>query len=221
MTQTKKTIVVTGGGTGGDDDDDDTGGGVPPTDPTFPIEVVEGTDYVYSMEDLWPHMGDYDMNDFVFKIHAITKYVNSSNKVEKMTFQLTPLASGSTKMVSAALQLDGVAEGAISVVSTQDIARIDQGHTQANVILFENVHALFGLSATSATSSIFSTVSIDEISSLVRKFERSLMPKRIRKTFSSREVSVVRIFRVCSARSILIVASEGDMTLLSSIKSPR
>lgn len=136
----------TGGGTGGDDDDDDTGGGVPPTDPTFPIEVVEGTDYVYSMEDLWPHMGDYDMNDFVFKIHAITKYVNSSNKVEKITFQLTPLASGSTKMVSAALQLDGVAEGAISVVSTQDIARIDQGHTQANVILFENVHALFGLS---------------------------------------------------------------------------
>ena len=137
-----------GGGTGGgdDDDDDDNGGGTPPTDPTFPLEVVEGTDYVYSMEDLWPHMGDYDMNDFVFKIHAITKYVNSSNKVEKMTFLLTPLASGSTKMVSAALQLDGVAEGAISVVSTQDIARIDQGHSQANVILFENVHALFGLS---------------------------------------------------------------------------
>lgn len=134
-----------GGGSGDDDDDDNGGGGTPPTDPNFPIEVVEGTDYVYSMEDLWPHMGDYDMNDFVFKIHAITKYVNSSNKIEKMTFQLTPLASGSTKLVSAALQLDGVAEGAISVVSTQDIARIDQGHSQANVILFENVHALFGL----------------------------------------------------------------------------
>jgi len=139
---------VNSGTGGGDDEDDDNGGGggVPPTDPSFPIQVVEGTDYIYSMEDLWPHMGDYDMNDFVFKIHAITKFVNSSNKVEKMTFQLTPLASGSTKVLTAALQLDGVAEGgATAVVSTLNKARLDLGHTKANVILFENVHALFGL----------------------------------------------------------------------------
>lgn len=139
---------VNSGTGGGDDDDDDTGGGggVPPTDPSFPIQVVEGTDYIYSMEDLWPHMGDYDMNDFVFKIHAITKYVNSSNKVEKMTFELTPLASGSTKVLTAALQLDGVDEGGASaVVSTLNKARLELGHTKANVILFENVHSLFGL----------------------------------------------------------------------------
>jgi len=145
------------GGGGDDDDDDDTGGGGDdgsgggggggdPTDPTFPIVVVEGTDYIYSMEDLWPYMGDYDMNDFVFKIHAITKYVNSSNKVEKMTFELTPLASGSTMKLSAALQLDAVAAGLTSITSTGSIARSDNGHTQANFILFENVHALFGLS---------------------------------------------------------------------------
>jgi LruC domain-containing protein len=122
------------------------GGGVPPTDPSFPIQVVESTDYIYSMEDLWPHMGDYDMNDFVFKIHAITKYVNSSNRVEKMTFELTPLASGSTKVLTAALQLDGVVEGGASaVVSTLNKARLELGHTKANVILFENVHSLFGL----------------------------------------------------------------------------
>ena len=145
------------GGVNNDDDDDDTGGGddggggTPgggggPTDPTFPIVVVEGTDYIYSMEDLWPYMGDYDMNDFVFKIHAITKYVNSSNRIEKMTFELTPLASGSTMKLSAALQLDAVAEGIASIVSTGSIARVDNGHTQANFILFENVHSLFGLS---------------------------------------------------------------------------
>lgn len=121
------------------------GGGTPPEDPAFPIVVVEGTDYIYSMEDLWPHMGDYDMNDFVFKIHAITKYVNSGNNVEKMTFQLTPLASGSTKMVSAALQLDGVNAGNVSVNSTEDMARIEDGQEKSNLILFENVHALFGL----------------------------------------------------------------------------
>ena len=144
-------------GGGGDDDDDDTGGTPPPADPTFPIQVIEGTDYVYSMEDLWPHMGDYDMNDFVFKIHTITKYINSSNKVEKMTFKLTPLASGSTMKLSAALQFDGVTEGKISVVSTDDMARIDEGHTQANIILFENVHALFGLSDHSIVNT-FNTV---------------------------------------------------------------
>jgi len=147
--------VNNSGGGGGDDDDDDDGtggggdtggGGGGPTDPTFPIVVVEGTDYIYSMEDLWPYMGDYDMNDFVFKIHAITKYVNSSNRIEKMTFELTPLASGSTMKLSAALQLDAVAAGLTNIVSTGSIARPDNGHTQANFILFENVHSLFGLS---------------------------------------------------------------------------
>lgn len=121
------------------------GGGVPPVDPTFPIEMVEGTDYIYSMEDLWPHMGDYDMNDFVFKIHAITKYINSSNLVEKMTFQLTPMAAGSTKRITAALQLDGVPAGSISLVSTGDVGRSEADQTKANFILFENIHVLFGI----------------------------------------------------------------------------
>src|SRR5450759_3326812 len=61
----------------------------------------------------------------------------------------------------------------------------------------------------------------DSRDSSAEKFPRSLIPKRIRRTFSSRGVRVDRIFRVCSARSILIVASEGDIIFLSSIKSPR
>src|SRR5215469_14644178 len=47
------------------------------------------------------------------------------------------------------------------------------------------------------------------------------MPKRMRRTFSSRGVSVLRTFRVCSARFMLMTASAGDTTLLSSMKSPR
>src|SRR5216684_4093892 len=47
------------------------------------------------------------------------------------------------------------------------------------------------------------------------------MPKRIRKTFSSRGVKVASTLRVCSARFMLITASEGETRLLSSMKSPR
>ena len=49
----------------------------------------------------------------------------------------------------------------------------------------------------------------------------SPMPKRMRRTFSSRGVSVARTFRVCSAKLTDITASDGDVTLLSSMKSPK
>src|SRR4030065_2451856 len=54
-----------------------------------------------------------------------------------------------------------------------------------------------------------------------RELNLSLIPKRIRNTFSSRGVSVDNIFFVCSARSMFIVASDGDIIFLSSIKSPK
>ena len=47
------------------------------------------------------------------------------------------------------------------------------------------------------------------------------MPKRMRSTFSSRGVSVASTLRVCSARFIEMTASAGEITLLSSMKSPR
>src|SRR5438270_137080 len=49
----------------------------------------------------------------------------------------------------------------------------------------------------------------------------SPMPKRIRSTFSSRGVRVASTLRVCSARFMLMTASEGETRLLSSMKSPR
>src|SRR5579872_6817146 len=49
----------------------------------------------------------------------------------------------------------------------------------------------------------------------------SPIPKRIRRTFSSRGVSVFRTLRVCSARFMFMTASAGDTTLLSSMKSPK
>ena len=49
----------------------------------------------------------------------------------------------------------------------------------------------------------------------------SPMPNRIRSTFSSLGVRVVRTFRVCSAKPKLTTASPGERIFLSSIKSPR
>src|SRR5216684_2285062 len=47
------------------------------------------------------------------------------------------------------------------------------------------------------------------------------MPKRMFRIFCSRGVNVARTFRVCTARFMLINASEGDVMALSSMKSPR
>ena len=89
---------------------------------------------------------------------------------------------------------------------------------------FFDLYFTFFNTGASITSDISINVSIKStgaFSPSTKELNRSLMPKRIRKTFSSRGVSVDNIFRVCSAKSILIVASEGDIIFLSSIKSPR
>jgi LruC domain-containing protein len=115
-----------------------------PSNPEFPMEVVEGNEYVFAMEDLWPNLGDYDMNDFVFQITNIKKKLNADNKVVSMSFDIKPLANGSTKSIATAIQFDKIAAGNVSVSSTDNLASVEQGQIQSNVILFQQVHTLFG-----------------------------------------------------------------------------
>ena len=61
----------------------------------------------YAFEDLWPWKGDYDMNDLVLGF-KITNYSNSSNKFTKMKFDYIIKASGSSKDLAAAIQLDKI-----------------------------------------------------------------------------------------------------------------
>jgi len=128
-----------------------------PTSPTFPIVVKEDNAYTFAMEDMWPHLGDYDMNDIVFKINNIKKTINTQNLVTAMSFDITPLAAGSTFRLSAGLQFDEIAPNNISVSSTNSESYLESNQTSANIILFPDVHKLFGKSTPSITNT-YSTV---------------------------------------------------------------
>lgn len=70
----------------------------------------------YAFEDLWPWKGDYDMNDLVLGF-KITYFSNSSNKFSRMKFDYVIKASGSSKDLAAAFQLDKVNASNISSVT--------------------------------------------------------------------------------------------------------
>lgn len=117
-----------------------------PENPTFPIIINENNNYTFIMEDLWPHLGDYDMNDFIFEIKNIRKTINENNQVLSMSFDILPKAAGSTKYLTAALQFEELLNGDFEFTSTYKNSRIENDHQKANVILFENIHELFGVS---------------------------------------------------------------------------
>lgn len=115
-----------------------------PEDVHFPLEVKEDNQYTFAMEDLWPNLGDYDMNDFVFRMTNITKTINSQNKVLSMSFTIKPLAAGSTLRLQSALQFDKIQKSNISFVSDYGLSKTDNELSLANIVLFPDVHALFG-----------------------------------------------------------------------------
>jgi LruC domain-containing protein len=121
----------------------DNGSGKPKS-PPMPLEVIENNSYTFAMEDLWPNLGDYDMNDFVFTLKNIKKLINSDNKVIKLQFDITARAAGSTKKIAAAVQFDNIAKSNVTLSSTSDIGSIDPNINLANVRLFSDVHSLFG-----------------------------------------------------------------------------
>ena len=120
----------------------DTGNKVP-SNPTFPMEIDESNSYTFAMEDLWPNLGDYDMNDFVFSIKNIKKTINEENKVLKLQFDVLPRAAGSTKKLAAAVQFDNLQSSNISVSSTDSKAKVETDILIANIRLFDDVHSLF------------------------------------------------------------------------------
>lgn len=103
-------------------------------------DVVYDQAYTYIMEDNWPHMGDYDMNDVVIELSS---YVESmTNKTLVFNFKL--LNVGATKTLGAGLQLDGISLAQIErVVSVGGVVE----DNQKNVVipLFINGHSLLGV----------------------------------------------------------------------------
>lgn len=124
----------------------DPGTGIP-SDPTFPIKIQESTSYTFAMEDRWPLLGDYDMNDLVFVVSEIVKNTNDQNMVGSMSFKVTPIAAGASLKSSAALQFDDIASGGISMTSTNSVGSIESGQSKANILLLPSINSLFGKSA--------------------------------------------------------------------------
>jgi len=138
--------------------------GNPPINPTFPIDVTDGTTYTYAMEDLWPVYGDYDINDLVVSTN-FGYTLSSPNVLSKMVITANLRAIGANKSLAAAFQLDNidaasVADVSYSVKSTDgsvfevSSAKTESGQTKAVIPLFDNAHKFLGASASSITNTV-------------------------------------------------------------------
>lgn len=138
--------------------------GNPPVNPTFPMDVTDGTSYTYAMEDLWPAYGDYDMNDIVIS-NTFGHTLSSQNYISKLTITTTLQAIGANKSIAAAFQLDNISSANVtgvtySVSSTDGSvfevanAKVESGQTKAVIPLFDNAHSFLGVSAGSITNTV-------------------------------------------------------------------
>lgn len=128
-----------------------------PTNPSFPIKVETGNEYTFAMEDNWPALGDYDMNDFVFTIDKISYSKGNNNKLATFSFEITPVAAGASYRLALGVQFDKIASGSLSLVSSSsDIATKESGQEKANLILLPDVYRAFGLSSPGITNTYVS-----------------------------------------------------------------
>lgn len=124
-----------------------------PINPSFPIKVETGNEYTFAMEDNWPALGDYDMNDFVFTIDKISYKKGNNNKLATLSFEITPVAAGASNRLALGVQFDKIASGSLSLVSsTSSIGTKENGQEKANLILFPDVYSTFGVSSPGITN---------------------------------------------------------------------
>lgn len=122
-----------------------------PSNPGFPINVPGATTYTFMMEDNWPAVADYDMNDLVAKL-SIGYVQNTTNLVTAMRITYTLVAVGAKKSIAAAVQLDTVlpeqiqriVHGAsiplIGQVFTTTSVGYEEGQSRPVIPLFERAH---------------------------------------------------------------------------------
>lgn len=81
----------------------------------YPSENGWGT---YAFEDIYPHKGDYDLNDLVLSFRT-TFVTNSANMVTKVIFDYKIEAIGAKQIIAAAFMLDKVPATLVKSVSGQ------------------------------------------------------------------------------------------------------
>ena len=156
MVPYNSTTVTIDGGSCNDGGDKASGGGNS-GNPTYPQTVNIGTIYTYLFEDLYPSVGDYDMNDCV--IDANISYVlSASNKMSQININFTFKAAGSTKHLAAAVQLDGISASNVASVTRTGVLLdhnvfimssngVEANQTYAVIPIVDDVHAAFGKKA--------------------------------------------------------------------------
>lgn len=135
-----------------------------PEDPTFPIDVPPSGSYTFIMEDNWPSLGDYDMNDLVVSLR-IGYRINELNQVLEMTMETSLRAVGAKLRLGAAFQLDEVTPALIEQVEYQEdyltggVFKLDSKGCEldqqlAVIPLFDDVHTVLDSSMTGETTMI-------------------------------------------------------------------
>ncbi|MEN9918746.1 MAG: hypothetical protein RL662_1182 [Bacteroidota bacterium] len=119
----------------------------------YPLAVNLGTPHTYLFEDTYPSTGDYDMNDFVTTVNY-SYSLSAPNKVSQIELLLTIRATGATKRIAAAIQLDGIARSAVREVvrSGYDLKDdlflvsngIEEKQTYAVIPITDDVHGTLG-----------------------------------------------------------------------------
>lgn len=149
------TVTIDGGSC--NDGGDKASGGSNSGSLTYPQTVDIGTTYSYLFEDLYPGIGDYDMNDCVIDAN-ISYILSASNKMSQLNINYTFRAAGSTKHLAAAVQLDGVNPSDVASVTrtgvpldhnvfTMSSNGVEDNETYAIIPIVDDVHAAFGKKA--------------------------------------------------------------------------
>jgi len=136
----------------------------PPADPAFPIVVNLTTNYSFIMEDNWPLLGDYDLNDLVVDV-SISYLQNADNKATQMKVGYKLRAVGAMKRIAAAFQLDNIQPNQVSSVSyitpvlnggvfVTEKGGLETGQSKAVIPMFDDAHSFLNPSASGLVNTI-------------------------------------------------------------------
>ncbi|MEG2369995.1 MAG: LruC domain-containing protein [Alistipes sp.] len=112
----------------------------------------KGALYTYCFEDNWPWFGDYDMNDLVVAVSVDARIKIATDEVESITIHWEPKATGATRKIACAIQLDKIPTDLVASVSTTHTmgagpfvteGGLERDNAQAVVPLFNSVREVF------------------------------------------------------------------------------
>lgn len=126
-----------------------------PEKPLDDYEMQAGETFTYCFEDMWPRLGDYDMNDAVVVCRIDRNRSKEGDKVKSLDINWELKAAGTQRTIAFALQMDAVDASAIASVESEyklagGIFRGEQpeaGNEQAVIPLFNDTRDILTVSA--------------------------------------------------------------------------